>query len=377
MAVNHGKHFMKSIIKTGLVVFSLFVIQTTVAYATGYNYLPNDVFLVQQAEKSALEYRLSALENQYQSNPQISILSIDQRISELQRQRDSEKEYLKGTLAHSGAYSPETWASYSAKIDAKYDPQINSLNQQKQTYQSQVSGQQQKDQEVAELKRLILEMQNSIDKQADLERQKVLDNLALEQQKLTEEYTPSAMEIFTYLDSSNINWITAANQFETLKTTNFSLYYDVLMIAESRYFKGYTPETLFVYLESLSQKEVSAYITKLRIFNPNLLELANRIARVKYPNGKFNDDGTLNTTTPKPSVTPTVASSLKPSPKVEKKVVAVPTSNTTATSVQATSEIKQDALTDSTAQQAREVKPEKKSFVQKSFDFFKKIIFWR
>lgn len=343
---------MKNLIRTGLFVFSIFVIQTTVAYATDYNYLPNDVFLVQQAEKSALEYRLRALENQYQSNPQISVLSIDQRISELQKQRDSEKEYLKGTLAHNGAFSPETWASYSAKIDAKYDPQINLLNQQKQTYQSQASDQQQKDQEIADLKRLILEMQNSIDKQADLERQKVLDNLALEQQKLREE------------DKAKI-------ATEQQKITDEY----TAKILPKEDFSKVDVNKMFLYLDALAPTDASNLWQRIYKNNPEVALKINLLYYKKYPNEKNGD--LENVTSPKPSVTPTTAPSLKSSPKVEKKVVTVSTSNTTATSVQATSEIKQDAPTDSTTQQATEVKPEKKSFIQKTSDFFKKIIFWR
>ena len=256
---------MKNLIRTGLFVFSIFVIQTTIASATEYDYLPNDVFLVQQAEKSALEYRLRTIENQYQSNPQTSIFSIDQRISELQSQRDSEKEYLKGTLAHNGAYSPETWASYSAKIDAKYDPQINSLNQQKQTYQSQVSGQQQKDQEVAELKRLILEMQNSIDKQADIERKKVLDDFASRQQKLSDEYRAKiAIEQQKLIDES-------------------------ATVPPKEDFSKVDVNKMFLYLDALASTDASNLWQRIHKNNPEVAARINILYYKKYPNGKYGD----------------------------------------------------------------------------------------
>ena len=365
--------FMKKNKTYGLIFLSLtLILPSTIKAANTSSGLTNDFYIKLQEEKSALEYRISSLETSSYNSPDLSSLNIQSRIDGLIRERETEKNYITGLYGKNGIGNQLPAAL--AGIDTKYQSQIDNLNQQKAYYQNQISSQQSSNNELSQTKLRIQE----------------LDKLLAEQDKLiqslkTQVYTapptvnkiPTATEIFTYLDSSNINWITAGNQFETLKTTNFSLYYEVLMIAETKYFKGYTPETLFLYMDSLSQKEVSAYLTKLRIFNPNLLELSYRIARVKYPNGKFNEDGTLNTTTPKPSVTPTTAPILKPSPKVEKKVVTVPTSNTTATSVQATSEIKQDAPTDSTTQQVTEVKPEKKSFIQKTSDFFKKIIFWR
>lgn len=333
---------MKNLIRTGLFVFSIFVIQTTVAYATDYNYLPNDVFLVQQAEKSALEYRLRALENQYQSNPQISVLSIDQRISELQKQRDSEKEYLKGTLAHNGAFSPETWASYSAKIDAKYDPQINLLNQQKQTYQSQASGQQQKDQEIADLKRLILEMQNSIDKQADLERQKVLDNLALEQQKLREEYK-------------------AKIATEQQKLTDE---YTAKIIPKEDFSKV-DVNKMFLYLDALAPTDASNLWQRIYKNNPEVALKINILYDKKYPNEKNGD--LENVVPPKPSQKTTNPEKIKEQRLPKKQVVKE--AETKATS---TREKDIPSVQNKLVQEGKPVQ-EKLTVKQKISDFFKRV----
>lgn len=330
---------MKNQIRVGLfVAVSLFIFQVSTTYATDYNYLPNDVFIKQQEEKSALEYRLKTLENQYRSNPQASIFSIEQRISELQRQKDTEKEYLKGMLAKNGAYSPEAWASYSAKTDAKYDSQISSLNQQKSSYQSQVSNQQQKDQEIERLRKELLEI---IDRQADSERQRVLDELKEKQQKLDEEY--KSKNSVNYSDE------------------------EVLLI--------------FNHLDSLPLKEASAMHKVLIRNNDNLADKIKILYDKKYPNGKTDiSKSDKDTTTSQKAYTPEIKKevplikTVKPVVKQEIKktqVKATSTEEKIIPIVRQEQPIIQPVAVD--AQKPTEIKT---TIKEKVSGFFKKV-FWR
>ncbi len=279
------------IFKLYVPVFALLLtFQVGTTYATDYNYLPNDIFLKQQEEKSALEYRLKTLENQSQSNPQASILSIEQRISELQRQKDTEKEYLKGTLAKNGAYSPETFASYSAKIDAKYDPQISSLNQQKSSYQSQSSSQQ-NSQEISDLKLEIAKLK------AEMVGQELKRNL-------------EALEKYQVKDTSKV----------------------------TTYYSDEEVQKLFNYIDSLSISETGKFVDKIKEENKDVVARLIVLQNNKYPNGKVgtgkHDDylkslGLAKTIETKTVVVP---------PKVE------PIKKASASPIKTTKEVKKDVV---------------------------------
>jgi len=301
-------------------------------YATNYNYLPNDVFLKQQEEKSALEYRLKTLENQSQSNPQASILSIEQRISELERQRDSEKEYLKGTLAKNGAYSPETWASYSTKIDAKYNPQINSLNQQKSSYQSQSSSQQ-NSQEISDLKLEIAKLK------ADMVDQELKRNLG------------------------------ALEKYQVKETPKSDTYYSDDEILK-----------VFNYLDALSLKEASVMYQVILKDNKNVAERVDILYKKKYPNGKT---GTAINSDYKKSVQEVAIPEVKKETPVIKTVRPVVKQEIKKAQVKATTteekivpQVKQEQVKQ--PEKIQEEKPAeiKVTFREKVSGFFKKV-FWK
>ncbi len=150
---------MKNKIITFLIL-SVFLIQTS-AFATDYNYLPDDVYIKQQEEKSALEYRLRKLENQSQNSPGISILDIENRITELEREKEIEKNYLKGSMAQNGSFVQSAYDILSAKIDAKFQAQIDSLVQQKALHQSQIQNTEQNKNQITELKAEIAKLRAS------------------------------------------------------------------------------------------------------------------------------------------------------------------------------------------------------------------------
>ncbi len=163
-------------------LFAFFSVFST-AYATSYNYLPNDVYIKQQEEKSALEYRLKSLESQLQNSPTISISVIDQRIAELRQEWETEKTYTTGTLAQNGTLS--TWGGASevfTKIDNKYSSQISALEAQKSQYQQQVNNQADVDRQIEEIQKQMKEIDEYYDKQRDTVIQKYQTDTAPQKQ---------------------------------------------------------------------------------------------------------------------------------------------------------------------------------------------------
>lgn len=144
---------MNKIIRTCVFVLGIFVFQATIAHATDYNYLPADVSIKQQEEKSALEYRLKSLEAQLQNNSASSIGNIDNRILELKNERDAKKNYLTGTYGLTEQIKAEL-----SEIDAKYSKQIADLESQRSSYQSQIDIKA-KEAEIAELKLKIQQLE--------------------------------------------------------------------------------------------------------------------------------------------------------------------------------------------------------------------------
>ncbi len=167
------------------IIFVAFLGVSHIANATGYNYLPDDVYIKQQQEKSALEYRIKSLESQISGNPQISILTIDQRITELRRQWEDEKTYTTGTLAHNGAGTPEIYASAIAKIDSKYSSQISALEAQKTQYQEQINKQAEIDKEIEKIQQQIKDIDKYYDSQRDAVIQQYQQNVTQPQKQAT------------------------------------------------------------------------------------------------------------------------------------------------------------------------------------------------
>ncbi len=330
---------MQNQIRIGLFVFSLFIFQIITTYATDYNYLPNDVFIKQQEERSALEYRLKTLENQYPSNPQASILSIEQRISQLRSEWETEKSYITQRLAQLGALTTSGESPVLLKrIDDKYQSQIDSLNQQKSSYQSQVSNQQQKDQEIERLRKELLEI---IDKQADTERQRILDELKEKQQKLEEE--------------------------QRAKNTTYYSDDEILKV--------------FNYLDSLSLKEASAVYRVIQKDNKNVAERVATLYNKKYPNGKTetsinadNKKSIKEVAVPEVKKETPVIKTVKPAVKQEIKKTQV---KDTTTEEKVAHQIKQEQPKIELPQAEAQKLVEKKVTVREKISGFFKKVFWK
>lgn len=309
---------MKNLIRTFVFVLGIFVFQATVAHATGYNYRPADVYIKQQQEKSALEYRLQKLESSLSSNPSASLSTIESRIQQLKSERDTEINYIRGLYAQSGI-SNQIDAKV-AEITAKYASQISALESQKSSYQSQADVQA-KEAEITELKLKIKQLEYDMQTK---EYEQALKNMdALKNRTVT----PSAPDVYVP------------------NTTD--------------------PYTIFKYMDSLSLQGASDVYQKLLKTNPTLAEKVNAVYDEVYPNGKpgtwVNDEykASQNTATKQVQKVPVVEK--KPVTK-EAEIKAEPV---IATSTQVTP-----------AQEVKAPEPIKQTFVQKVFGFFEKLAFW-
>lgn len=224
---------MKKIIKVSLFVFSIFVIQTTIANATGYSYLPNDVYIKQQEEKSALEYRLQKLEAGISNNSSSLVSSISSRISELESERQTEKNYISGTYAHLGIAN-QLQAKLD-EIDRKYDSQISSLRSQQSNLENTISNQQSKETEISNLKLQIAQL-----------KAKMIDQELQANLKALEQYQTPKEEVYSDVDVQQV----------------------------------------FDYMESLDFKSESIIFAKIAKSNPNVATRIVALYDQKYPNGK-------------------------------------------------------------------------------------------
>lgn len=147
---------MKQITRIGFFLFTLSV-YAPFAYATDYNYLPADVGIKQNEALSALEYRLQTLEAQIVNSSQVSIDTINARIKALEAERDTEKRYVTGLY---GSYGIGNQLDAKlAEIDAKYDAQINELEDEKDGYESDASALTKAEKEAEQLRQQIIELQ--------------------------------------------------------------------------------------------------------------------------------------------------------------------------------------------------------------------------
>jgi hypothetical protein len=219
---------MKNLIKISMFVFSIFVIQTTLVFATDYNYLPNDVFIKQQEEKSALEYRLQKLESGISSNSSSFVSNISSRISQLESERATEKNYISGTYARLGIAN-QLQAKLD-EIDRKYDAQISSLRNQQSNLENTISSQQSNATEISNLKLQIAQLK------AQMVDQELQTNLkALEKYQIkTEEYSDADIEtVFNYIDAMSLE--DASNFYQVVKKNNPDVAERVAVL----YFKKY------------------------------------------------------------------------------------------------------------------------------------------
>lgn len=314
---------MKNLI-IGIFVFGAFVSQSNIVFATDYNYLPADVLIRQQEEKSALEYRLQNLEAGISGNSSSYISSLSSRISQLESERATEKNYISGTYGQYGIGNQ--LPAKLAEIDSKYDAQINALQSQKASYQSDLATQQLKEKEISDLKLQIAQLR------AQIVDQELQANL-----KALEKY-----------------------QNPTPVVYSDAYVYD-----------------FFLYLDSLSLDDASDFFQRVKINNP---DVAGRVATLynnKYPNGKPGtgkyEDYLATLKTPEPIV-------LKEVPLIQEKKVVQKAVEIKAPVVAEVKKEIQDIVASSTAEEVvlleKPVVVEKESFVQKVRHFFGRLFGW-
>lgn len=202
---------MKNLIKIGILVFVVLV-TTNTAFATDYNYLPPDVLIKQQEQQSALEYRLQKLESGLSGNSSSMISTLSSRISQLEQERDTEKNYISGIYGSYGIGNQ--LQSKLSQIDAKYDSQISALRSQKADLENKISNQQSQELEIAELKLQIAKLKDQI-----AEQEYKVSQQALQKYQEKHIYSDSEVqEVFNYLDALNVQ--DASNLYQRIRKNN-------------------------------------------------------------------------------------------------------------------------------------------------------------
>lgn len=186
--------------------------------ATGYNYLPNDVYIKQQEEKAALEYRISSIEASLQNSPTLSILNIDSRIMQLKQEKQTEINYVTGLYAKNGIIDQLPGAI--DKINAKYASQIDNLEQQKDEYNDAIAEDKKLKSEIATLKEQIRNIELNTTQRAT-------------QETSGEVKIPSAIDMFNYIDTLPSG--EAEEIMGILGVENLKLYEEVMSIVKLKY----------------------------------------------------------------------------------------------------------------------------------------------
>ncbi len=196
-------------------------------------------------EKSDLEYRLKSMEAKIQGDPQLSIIQIDQRINEIRQQWNQERSYMTERFANMGILTTSGQAPEALSgIDAKYQNRINTLEQQKNYYNNMVANQEQKNREIAEIKRQIEE----IDRKTDEDIQKIKTNVDNQNKQALGDFL---------------------RDVERFRPENKP-----------------TAQSAFDYIESFSLDDASGIYRKIEAVNPGLMPAVVTIYWKKYPNGK-------------------------------------------------------------------------------------------
>lgn len=219
------------IIKICFFVFvALFILQAKTTYATDYNYLPPDVLIKQNEEKSALEYRLRNLEAGLSGSSSSYISSLTSRISQLESEWTTEKNYISGTYAQYGIANQ--LESKLAEIDAKYNAQINDLKLEKSKLETSVSSQQSKEKEISDLKLEIAKLK------AEMINQELQVNLqAIEKYQTKETYSDAdVFEVFTYLDALAVQ--DSSDLYQIVKANNLDVAQRVAVLYDKKYPNG-------------------------------------------------------------------------------------------------------------------------------------------
>jgi hypothetical protein len=285
---------MKKIIFITLVL-SFIITNTVIAY-NPYG-ISDGLYMKLQEEKSAIEYRISQLETSSYNSPGLSSMNIESRINDLERERDSKKNYATGTYAKYGA--TEMLQVALDKIDEEYDAKISALEDQKAYYDQQSSYEEEARENKAEAQRLkkkLLELESQLVDQRAEEAKKQIEalkntpkveiNLINELTNNSQKSPPPAIDVFNKLDTM-IDTVESARLYSLVKENDFNMYTQIQIIASAKYFNNKTTVLdLFNYLDSLSEKQAVFVNQKLGIFNPDLQIETNKLAWAKYPNGK-------------------------------------------------------------------------------------------
>jgi hypothetical protein len=303
---------MKQITRIGFFLFTISVCTSSV-HATDYNYLPPDVGIKQSEALSALEYRLQSLEALIANNPEVSVNTIDARIKALEVERDTEKRYVTGLY---GSYGIGNQLDAKlAEIDAKYDAQIDELEDEKDEYQSQASDLAKAEKEAEQLRQQIIELQ----KQNIVQSEEYLD----------------------LLDKQNAN---------TEVYTDTDIY------------EG------FMYMDSLPLIEASAFFGRVKASRPDVAERITALYNAKYPHGKLGTaihDEYLESLPKAVSAVPQMSKPIV-TPKITTPVTETQTQATATPVVEAP-----------IVQEVPIPEPIQESFVDKVVGFFKRLAFWR
>lgn len=278
-------------------------------FATDYNYLPADVLIKQNEEKSALDYRIKTLESQISGSDYFSKISnIDSRISELENEKNTEKNYISGIYGQYGIGNQ--LSSKLQDIDNKYQTQINSLQQQKSYYQKKEDDSNKAQSEIAELKKQLLDLQNQINNTSDTKIEK------------TATYTDKDIQdFFNYLDTLPAQ--DASNKYHLLLKMNPTVAYKVADLMNKKYPNGKIGTAKYDdYVKSLATTSVTNNKTVEVI--PKKVETKintdNKVKDTKQEDfytfldklNKNNPSAEMNTTeTPKPSFIQKVKSFFK------------------------------------------------------------------
>lgn len=268
---------------------------------TTYAYNPygisDGLYMKLQEEKSDLEYRINQLETNSYNSPGLSSMNIQSRINDLIRERDSKKNYARGTYASYGA--TEMLQVALDKIDDEYNQKIQSLEDQKDYYDQESSYEEQareNKEEAQKLKKKLLEIEAELISQKRIEVEKQIEvlkntpkvefNLINELTNNSQKSPPPAIDVFNALDSMP-DTLESAQLYSAIKEKDFSMYTKIQALASVKYFNNKTtPLDLFNYMDSLSEENVHIVNDKLGIFNPTLQDEVYKLARAKYPNGK-------------------------------------------------------------------------------------------
>ncbi|MCF7815874.1 MAG: hypothetical protein K9M10_04075 [Candidatus Pacebacteria bacterium] len=305
---------MKNLIRIGFFLFTLSV-YAPYAYATDYNYLPADVGIKQDEALSALEYRLKTLEAQIANSPQVSIDTINARIKALEAERDTEKRYVTGLY---GSYGIGNQLDTKlAEIDAKYDAQINELEDEKDEYESDASALAKAEKEAEQLRQQIIELQ----KQNIAQSEDYLD--------LLDEQSNSDTTVYTDADI----------------------------------YEG------FMYMDSLPLEEASVFFGRVKASRPDVAQRITTLYDLKYPHGKVGTAQHDEYLESLPEATPIAPQTITSKPVTSPEMVA-PTVETPIEAT-ATSPIPEPVI-----EQVPVLEPIQESFVDKVVGFFKSLISW-